>query len=166
MSAGTLQVLSGREKKAQEEARENLSMAFMVALPDLISKVGNIITRNLEAGLAGGPLAQSVERRADNAKVVSSRLTWTIYFSFFYHTTIFLLFYPRPFILFFYHTTIFLFFLSTYEVIFLTQQSVKHKINLVWSFFCILLSCCLLLPITVWLGCCSSYQPGQHTTAL
>ena len=24
-----------------------------------------------------GPLAQSVERRADNAKVVSSRLTWT-----------------------------------------------------------------------------------------
>ena len=30
----------------------------------------------------GGPLAQSVERRADNAKVVSSRLTWTILFSF------------------------------------------------------------------------------------
>ena len=27
-----------------------------------------------------GPLAQSVERRADNAKVVSSRLTWTIFF--------------------------------------------------------------------------------------
>ena len=26
-----------------------------------------------------GPLAQSVERRADNAKVVSSRLTWTIF---------------------------------------------------------------------------------------
>ena len=29
-----------------------------------------------------GPLAQSVERRADNAKVVSSRLTWTNFFSF------------------------------------------------------------------------------------
>ena len=27
-----------------------------------------------------GPLAQSVERRADNAKAVSSRLTWTILF--------------------------------------------------------------------------------------
>ena len=27
--------------------------------------------------LPDGPLAQSVERRADNAKVVSSRLTWT-----------------------------------------------------------------------------------------
>ena len=27
-----------------------------------------------------GPLAQSAERRADNAKVVSSRLTWTIFF--------------------------------------------------------------------------------------
>ena len=29
--------------------------------------------------LSTGPLAQSVERRADNAKVVSSRLTWTTY---------------------------------------------------------------------------------------
>ena len=28
-----------------------------------------------------GPLAQSVERGADNAKVVSSRLTWTNFFS-------------------------------------------------------------------------------------
>ena len=28
-----------------------------------------------------GPLAQSVERGADNAKVVSSRLTWTTFFS-------------------------------------------------------------------------------------
>ena len=27
-----------------------------------------------------GPLAQSVERRADNAKVVRSRLTWTNFF--------------------------------------------------------------------------------------
>ncbi len=27
-----------------------------------------------------GPLAQSVERRADNAKVESSRLSWTICF--------------------------------------------------------------------------------------
>ena len=42
----TLQVLSGREKKAQEEARESLSMVFMVALPDLISKVGNFIIGN------------------------------------------------------------------------------------------------------------------------
>ena len=30
-----------------------------------------------------GPLAQSVERGADNAKVVSSRLTWTTFFYFF-----------------------------------------------------------------------------------
>ena len=27
-----------------------------------------------------GPLAQSAERRADNAKVVSSSLTWTTFF--------------------------------------------------------------------------------------
>ena len=37
-----------------------------------------------------GPLAQSAERRADNAKVVSSRLTWTTFFGcshvFFFHT--------------------------------------------------------------------------------
>ena len=32
--------------------------------------------------LCGGPLAQSVERGADNAKVVSSRLTWTNFFLF------------------------------------------------------------------------------------
>ena len=32
-----------------------------------------------------GPLAQSVERRADNAKVVSSRLTWTTKVFFFFH---------------------------------------------------------------------------------
>ena len=34
--------------------------------------------------LCGGPLAQSVERGADNAKVVSSRLTWTSIFSSFF----------------------------------------------------------------------------------
>ena len=33
--------------------------------------------------LVDGPLAQSVERRADNAKVVSSRLTWTTSLFFF-----------------------------------------------------------------------------------
>ena len=32
--------------------------------------------------LCEGPLAQSVERGADNAKVVSSRLTWTNFFCF------------------------------------------------------------------------------------
>ena len=31
-------------------------------------------------GVVVGPLAQSVERRADNAKAVSSRLTWTTFF--------------------------------------------------------------------------------------
>ncbi len=31
-----------------------------------------------------GPLAQSAERRADNAKVVSSSLTWTTFFSVFF----------------------------------------------------------------------------------
>ena len=31
-----------------------------------------------------GPLAQSVERGADNAKVVSSRLTWTNFLNFIY----------------------------------------------------------------------------------
>ena len=35
-----------------------------------------------EAAKQLGPLAQSAERRADNAKVVSSRLTWTTFFFF------------------------------------------------------------------------------------
>ena len=35
-------------------------------------------------GSTAGPLAQSVERRADNAKAVSSSLTWTIFFSMLY----------------------------------------------------------------------------------
>ncbi len=34
------------------------------------------------ASLVHGPLAQLAERRADNAKVVRSRLTWTIHFFF------------------------------------------------------------------------------------
>ena len=43
-----------------------------------------------------GPLAQSVERRADNAKVVSSRLTWTnfFYFAFFFSSFFVLFFLP------------------------------------------------------------------------
>ena len=33
--------------------------------------------------IVSGPLAQSVERRADNAKVESSRLSWTTFFLYF-----------------------------------------------------------------------------------
>ncbi len=36
------------------------------------------------AAVRSGPLAQSAERGADNAKVVSSSLTWTISFAFFF----------------------------------------------------------------------------------
>ena len=38
----------------------------------------------LSTFVRGGPLAQSVERRADNAKAVSSRLTRTTLFTFFF----------------------------------------------------------------------------------
>ena len=41
--------------------------------------------------LVDGPLAQSVERRADNAKVVSSRLTWTT--SLFFFLVTFMIYY-------------------------------------------------------------------------
>ena len=46
---------------------------------------GGVISRAVSANYTvWGPLAQSVERRADNAKVVSSRLTWTTVFTFFF----------------------------------------------------------------------------------
>ena len=49
-----------------------------------------------------GPLAQSVERRADNAKVESSRLSWTTVFSFlsffsFCPSSFFIILTSRPF---------------------------------------------------------------------
>ena len=74
-----------------EEERDTLSTALMVALPDLISKVGLIgcYSVNFPFLTSAGPLAQSVERRADNAKVVSSRLTWTIFFSYLHMTVFF-----------------------------------------------------------------------------
>ena len=50
---------------------------------DLIQLVAKIREFHLElfsANSRQGPLAQSVERGADNAEVVSSRLTWTTFF--------------------------------------------------------------------------------------
>ena len=47
-------------------------------------KVGILYIVVVTRSERSGPLAQSVERRADNAKVVSSRLTRTTFFSFFF----------------------------------------------------------------------------------
>ena len=86
-----VQMLSNKEKRAMEEAKEALSSVLMVAMPDLISKVGyNRV--NLLHSCQPGPLAQSVERGADNAKVESSSLSWT---TFFFFLIALALWYPR-----------------------------------------------------------------------
>ncbi len=43
-----------------------------------------VMTALQVAAVRSGPLAQSAERGADNAKVVSSSLTWTISYTFFF----------------------------------------------------------------------------------
>ena len=63
---------------------------------------------------ASGPLAQSVERRADNAKVESSRLSWTTFFFSllsFFSSSLFVFSSISPFFLFDFFFFLFLFFI-------------------------------------------------------
>ena len=64
-----------------EAIKEDMSVQLMTCLPQLLTRVCMCIYSGYSTFLIiTGPLAQSVERRADNAKVESSRLSWTTFF--------------------------------------------------------------------------------------
>ena len=92
--------MSNKDRRAMEEERDNLSTCLMVALPDVMSKVcayGWVFYRAKRwLSPSAGPLAQSVERRADNAKVVSSRLTWTTFSQPFFFPWLFFFYFFLP----------------------------------------------------------------------
>ena len=74
-------MVANKEKKAMEAIKEDMSVQLMTCLPQLLTRVCMCIYSGYSTFLViTGPLAQSVERRADNAKVESSRLSWTTFF--------------------------------------------------------------------------------------